>query len=93
MNRIVKNGLSSSLRKSKAVAPKSYLEEMAELGIIDSYISTYFQQRYESDPEFRSRVFDAKYRYQKVPDDEVIIHFLEQLGEALAYFREYIKDE
>jgi hypothetical protein len=85
MDAIAKN-ISSSVR------PKTYYEELAELGMLEEYLSTSFKFSYENDADFRRKMNRILYERspKEVPEIEKI--FLEELSDCLNLFLEQMRE-
>ncbi len=84
--------LKSYLNLRKKIQPKTYLDELAESGWLDIYLSNYSKDKLEYDKEYKEKVYDAMYQYSNLENEDVERYFLEQLIESLSYFNEYIKN-
>ncbi|MBX3044925.1 MAG: hypothetical protein KIT33_09760 [Candidatus Kapabacteria bacterium] len=80
--------LKSYLGKKEAVAPKTYLDELAENGMLDDYLDVFFSAKIHEDPDFKERLYDSYYKYSQDTNENLEIHYLEEMCESLSFFIE-----
>lgn len=92
MDKKAQRGLNKIINLSDRLKPKTYLDEFAELGLLDIYINDYLKDKFEKDPDFRERIYTALYDYDKDVNPDVEIFFMEKLCSSLQFFLEYTKE-
>ncbi len=78
--------------KKETVRPKTYFEELAELGLLNDLLRTRFAFDFENDESFHSKMLEVLYNYSREPVPEIEKLNLEQLCEAFSFFLEYTKE-
>ncbi len=84
--------LTKLLRIKNLIKPKTYIEELAELGLLEIYVNDYLKEKFETDQEFKERIYEALLLYENEMNSDVEVHFMEKMVESLGYFLEYTKE-
>ncbi|GAB1370002.1 hypothetical protein MASR1M45_00600 [Candidatus Kapaibacterium sp.] len=83
--------LDSLLKKKEAVKPRTYLDELASLNLLDDYVENYFGKKLEKDEDFKQRVFESYYTHSNDTNENLELYYLEEICRSLSYFIEYTK--
>jgi hypothetical protein len=78
--------------KNTEIKPRTYYEELAELGLLNELIKTNFKFDFNNDEKFRSKIIDILYSKSPIPVPEIERINLGHLCEAMSYFLEYNKE-
>ncbi len=84
--------LSKLLRIKDQIKPKTYIEELAELGLLEIYVNDFLRNKFETDEEFKQRIYDALLKYEKSLNTDVEVFFMEKMVESLGYFLEFTRE-
>lgn len=76
------------LRIRKAVQPKTYLDELAENGMLDYYLNNFFKNKINTDVEFKEKIYDSYYNYSKDISENLEVYYLEEMCKSLSFFIE-----
>lgn len=79
-------------QKNLDIKPRTYYEELAELGLLTELIRTNFKFDFNNDENFRLKMIDILYKKSPVPVPEIEKINLSYLCEAMSYFLEYNKE-
>ncbi len=91
MNKIDFIKLQSLINIKQKVKPKTYLDELAENGLLDEYLDNFFKARADYDLEFKERIYEAYFNYSNEINENLELHYMEQLCESLSFFIEYTR--
>ncbi|MCX6153335.1 MAG: hypothetical protein NT007_04160 [Candidatus Kapabacteria bacterium] len=75
----------------KKAKPRTYFDELAQLGLLDEYLKKFLKDDYKSDEIFKDEIFETLILNSREVVPEIEIFFLEQLCKTLSYFLEYTK--
>jgi hypothetical protein len=89
MDLIQKEKLKRLLRIKSQLEPKTYLDELAEIGVLEYYVKDYLKEKFDTDPEYRDKIYDYIYRYAEDYNDDLEVYYLEQVLESLSFFNQY----
>lgn len=89
MDIIQKEKLKRLLRIRSQLEPKTYLDELAEIGVLEYYVKDYLKEKFDTDHEYRDKIFDYIYRYAEDYNDDLEVYYLEQILESLSFFNQY----
>jgi hypothetical protein len=78
-----------STKLIRDLKPKTYYDELAEYGVLDEYLRTYFPDKYENDKGFRQEMFERLMKHSKTSVPGIERFYLEKLCESLEFFMEY----
>ncbi len=78
--------------KNHDIQPRTYYEELAELGLLNELIKTRFKFDFNNDENFRTKMLDILYKKSSVAVPEIEKINLSAVCEALSYFMEYNKE-
>ncbi|MFP4368774.1 MAG: hypothetical protein ACOC2K_03385 [Bacteroidota bacterium] len=78
-------------RLKRLLKPRSYFEELAEYGLLESYLSTFFSDKYQNDEDFKNEMIELLYRHSQSEVAEVEKHYMQELIRSLSYFNEYTR--
>jgi hypothetical protein len=78
-------------RLKKLISPRTFYEELAEVGELRGYLLDRQAERFSSDEAFRREMIELLYIYSDRVVPEVEVYYLEKMAESLAYFLEYTK--
>ena len=84
--------LTKLLRIKNQIKPKTYIEELAEIGLLEIYVNDFLKDKFESDEDFKERIYDALLTYEKSLNSDVEVYFMEKLVESLGYFLEFTRE-
>lgn len=79
------------MNAKKNIKPKTYYEELAELGVLEEMLSTRFKFSFENDDEFRIKMLKVLYERSEEPVSILDKLYLEKLNECLNVFLEYTR--
>ncbi len=79
-------------QKNLDIKPRTYYEELAELGLLNDLIRTNFKFDFNNDENFRSKMIDILYKKSPVPVPEIEKINLDFLCQAMSFFIEYNKE-
>jgi transcription termination factor NusB len=84
--------LKRMLDKKAKLEPKTYLEELAEIGVLEYYVKDYLKERLDKDPEFRDKIYEYIYKHSKEINEDLEQYYLEQILESLSFFNQYTSE-
>ena len=74
-----------------SVKPKTYYEELAEMGMLEEFLATRFKFSFENDEKFRNEMLRILYEKSPKAVPEVEKLYLEKLSDSLKYLLEQTK--
>ncbi len=83
--------LISILKLKQRIRPRTYYDDLAELGVLEEYLHTLLSDKYNNDPAFREEMFETLLKHSRHPVPELEVHYLERICESLSYFGEYTR--
>jgi hypothetical protein len=89
MNTIDWLKLQSQIRIQNEVQPKTYLDELAEYGMLDEFLEEYFHKKLDIDADFKERIYESYYKYAASINENLELYYLESICESLSFFIEY----
>jgi len=72
--------------------PKTYLEELAEIGVLEYYVKDYLKEKFDSDPEFRDKIYEYIYKHSSDINEDLEVYYLEQILQSLSFFNQYTSE-
>ncbi|MFA5513013.1 MAG: hypothetical protein WC313_11250, partial [Candidatus Kapaibacterium sp.] len=81
--------LKSLLNVQEKIQPKTYIDELAESGLLDDYLEVFFRHKLSSDEDFKDRIYNAYYKYADSANENLEFYYLESICESLSFFIEY----
>jgi hypothetical protein len=89
MSIIKKN--SSVFNKRETIKPRRFYVELAEVGMLESFLKNYMPKEFENDKAFRQEMLEILFEHSSTPSVEVEMIYLESMCETIGYFLEYTK--
>lgn len=68
------------------VKPKTFFEDLAEFGYLVKYLHEFMKEKYETDKDFRLRMYNIMYKHSKYPVQEMNLYYLEHLENVMSQF-------
>lgn len=80
--------LQSLLNIMQEIQPKTYIDDLAESGMLDEYLDNFFKNKIDVDQNFKDRIYDAYLNYSQEVNHNLEIYYLESMCNSLSYFIE-----
>ncbi len=77
------------LKMRRRVAPVTFYEKLAQDGLLEDYLASFLEERFDTDEDFRNEMIDVILQYSKKPVPKLERFYLEKIIESLSYFLEY----
>lgn len=74
------------------VRPKTFFEDLAEYGYLRQYINEFMKQEYDTNEEFKLKIFKILYKYSKYPDKDLNQYYMYHLDKVLNVFTNKVAD-
>jgi hypothetical protein len=84
--------LKSLLKLQEQIKPKTYLDELAEMGVLDIYVNDFLKDKYSNEPEFQERIYDSYYNYSNSINEDLEFYYLDKMCQSLSFFMEFTKE-
>ncbi len=68
------------------VKPKTFFEDLAEFGYLMQYLHEFMKEKYDTDLDFRLRMYNIMYKHSKYPVQELNYYYLEHLNNVMNQF-------
>lgn len=92
MSDIQDEKLNRMLGLKAKLEPKTYLEELAEIGVLEYYVKDYLKEKFDSDPEFRDKIYEYIYKHSSDINEDLEVYYLEQILQSLSFFNQYTSE-